>query len=68
MSSLWRDLLCLHGHIHDWALIRRLGASRTHDAQPSEMHRGSAPGHPDSAPRQHDMLCLGIGDGTLRHR
>ena len=27
MSSLWTDLLLLHGHIHDPALVRRLAST-----------------------------------------
>lgn len=68
MSSLWRDLLCLHGYIHDWALMRRLGAPKTREPQPSEKHREAAPEHPHAGQHQHGILCLGIGDGTLRRR
>ncbi|MFC5437476.1 hypothetical protein ACFPME_13005 [Rhodanobacter umsongensis] len=65
MSSLWTDLLILHGHITDPRLARRLLSP----APPTE------PDPPTSCPAAAPMpllqrltrrLCLGIGDGMLR--
>jgi hypothetical protein len=63
MSSLWTDLLFLHGYITDQTLARRLaeakqrrGAERDRRklSQSSTLRAWSA------------RLCLGIGDGKLR--
>jgi hypothetical protein len=65
MSSLWTDLLFLHGHIADHQLARRLLSP----APPSE------PSPPTIRPVATPMrllqrlarrLCLGIGDGVWR--
>jgi hypothetical protein len=65
MSSLWTDLLFLHGHIHDPALARRL----------ADTSSTSQPGLSGSKhPRTHSplvaigsscaRLCLRIGNRT----
>ena len=65
MSSLWTDLLFLHGHIRDHRLARRLAAApattpdRGNDPPPGEITHAK--------PRSWTArLCLGIGDGILR--
>jgi hypothetical protein len=68
MSSLWTDLLFLHGHITDWRLAQRL--SRTPAPQePSPAVVPALDRHP--VPTRRGMLtlrlCLGIGSGEL-HR
>lgn len=62
MSSLWTDLLLLHGHITDLKLAWRLWEK---PAQP--------PREPSKPPSKGTRwlawparLCLGIGDGNLR--
>ena len=66
MSSLWTDLLFLHGHITDPELARRLADMPA--APPID--RTNA-GHLHPRPRTilsslFARLCLGIGDGTVR--
>lgn len=39
MSSLWTDLLFLHGHIHDPELVRRL--ANTHSTPPPSLPGGN---------------------------
>ncbi|MBT2119369.1 hypothetical protein KK141_03435 [Dyella sp. LX-66] len=39
MSSIWNDLLFLHGHIADANLARRLAAAPDTEAQPREPAR-----------------------------
>jgi hypothetical protein len=64
MSSLWTDLLFLHGHIADHRLARRLVSP----APPSEPEPPSACPGTTSMPLLHRLarLCLGVGDGVLR--
>ncbi|MDW2982283.1 MAG: hypothetical protein WBG81_09485 [Rhodanobacter sp.] len=62
MSSLWTDLLFLHGHITDARLARRLAAAKR-----------SAPPPATITPAKSSLdwlrrLCLGIGDGQLRRQ
>ena len=63
MSSLWTDLLFLHGYIANPQLARRLTeAKQRRDAEREQ--RKHAQGKPWAAwPAR---LCLGIGDGKLR--
>lgn len=65
MSSLWTDLLFLHGHITDPQLARRLLSP----APPSELDppttRPATPRIP-LLQRLARRLCLGIGDGVWR--
>jgi hypothetical protein len=69
MSSLWTDLLFLHGHISDWRLARRL----SHAPTPQAPSPAAAPAidQQHSIPARRDTLmlrlCLGIGSGEL-HR
>ncbi|TPG50813.1 hypothetical protein EAH75_05170 [Rhodanobacter glycinis] len=63
MSSLWTDLLFLHGHITDPQLARRL--------LPPPPPTGPDPPHPAATPmpllqQLARRLCLGIGDGMSR--
>jgi hypothetical protein len=65
MSSLWTELLFLHGHITDHRLARRLLSP----ARPSEppapiIHSTTSP--MPLLQRLARRLCLGIGDGVLR--
>jgi len=64
MSSLWTDLLFLHGHIADPELARRL-----ENTPPREI-RSEGDTHQPSTCRTllgwPWRLCLGIGDGCLR--
>jgi hypothetical protein len=65
MSSLWTDLLFLHGHIADPRLARRLLSP----APPTEPDPPIIP--PAATPtllvqRLARRLCFGIGDGVLR--
>jgi hypothetical protein len=69
MSSLWTDLLFLHGHITDWRLARRL--SRTPPSQKSTPAALPGLDQQHSTPKPRGTLtlrlCLGIGGGEL-HR
>ncbi|WP_201314304.1 hypothetical protein [Dyella sp. EPa41] len=63
MSSLWADLLFLHGHITDLKLLRRL------KDLPRPGHHPATQGLP--APGRKRLrwpfrFCLGIGDGEVR--
>ncbi|THD06198.1 hypothetical protein [Rhodanobacter lindaniclasticus] len=62
MSSLWTDLLFLHGHITDARLARRLDAAK----RPAPPPTAIAPAK--SAPGWLWRLCQGIGDGQLRRQ
>lgn len=70
MISFFTDLLFLHGYIHDWRLARRLHASRTGEPIPSDEQPEPTARHTNPPPdsTRPMLLCLGIGDGTLRHR
>ena len=66
MSSLWTDMLFLHGYIDDLKLARRL------------VNAPAQPPSPETEGRQRNFslrtlfslrrgrLCLGIGDGNVR--
>ncbi len=63
MSSLWTDLLFLHGYITDPQLARRLAEAkqrRVADREPRKPSQG------DTWRAWPARLCLGIGDGKLR--
>jgi hypothetical protein len=62
MSSLWTDLLFLHGHIADARLARRLDAAK----RPAPPPTTTAPAK--SSPGWLRRLCQGIGDGQLRRQ
>lgn len=64
MSSLWTDLLFLHGHIADPQLARRLLAPAPPSvAEPPSTRPGAIP---ISLLQRLARLCLGLGDGVLR--
>jgi len=71
MSSLWTDLLFLHGHITDWRLMRRLSLKDTTPesappAQPAiEPQNQHFTQTHTSMLRLRLRLCLGIGSGEL---
>ncbi len=70
MSSLWTDLLFLHGYIRDHRLARRLtsaGKATPHAGKPDADHRRRQADRRNGVPRSWmARLCLGIGDGDLR--
>jgi hypothetical protein len=61
MSSLWIELLYLHGYITDPKLARRLMDGR--DAPPRDC--AQAPASKAKRTSWYARLCLGIGDGCL---
>lgn len=64
MSSLWTDLLFLHGHIADWRLAQRL--SRAGAPAPPVQAVVEAADQQATLPRRSMLtlrLCLGIGSG-----
>jgi len=63
MSSLWADLLFLHGHITDLKLLRRL-KELPRPSPPPATQGHSAPG--SKRFRWPFRFCLGIGDGDVR--
>lgn len=65
MSSLWTDLLFLHGHITDPRLARRLLSPAPPSEPPTPTTRPAATSMP-LLQRLTRRLCLGIGDGVLR--
>jgi len=62
MSSLWTELLILHGHIADPRLLRRL-ASPESSTPPTTVTHTARP-----STRWWWRLCLGVGDGILRRQ
>jgi hypothetical protein len=65
MSSLWTDLLFLHGHIADHRLARRLLSPAPPTEPPPPITRPAAT--PVSLlQRLARRVCHGIGDGALR--
>ncbi|MGH8160443.1 MAG: hypothetical protein ACREPQ_20225 [Rhodanobacter sp.] len=62
MSSLWTELLILHGHITDARLMRRLALPKQSIPPPAVTHVAKSP------TRWLRRLCLGIGDGVLRRQ
>ena len=63
MSSLWTELLILHGHITDARLVRQLTLPQKRPAPPPAVtHVAKSP------TRWMWRLCLGIGDGVLRRQ
>jgi hypothetical protein len=62
MSSLWTELLILHGHIADTRLLQRLASPKPSTPPPTVTHPAKSP------TRWWCRLCLGIGDGVLRRQ
>lgn len=63
MSSLWTDLLSLHGYITDLKLVRRAAESKPPPKADQRCHQLS----PATTLRAWTArLCLGIGDGQQR--
>lgn len=62
MSSLWTDLLFLHGHVTDLKLLRRLKETPRPDPRATEVRPAGS--------RKRLIwpfrFCLGIGDGEVR--
>ncbi len=65
MSSLWTDLLFLHGHLADHRLARRLLSPAPPRDPPAPINRPTATSM-YLLQRLARRLCLGIGDGVLR--
>ncbi len=63
MSSLWTDLLFLHGYVTNPKLARRL-LDPSPPCQPAP--RVPTPSPSNGLLRWTARLCLGIGDGKLR--
>ena len=63
MSSLWTDLLFLHGHITDAKLARRLARAQRQRELERERRKLSSGNRLRAWSAR---LCLGIGDGKLR--
>lgn len=65
MPSPWVDLLCLHGHIADVKLLRKLAALPPPKPRPDPAN--PRPGVTLAKKAVMSLrLCLGIGDGVLR--
>ena len=65
MSSLWTDLLHLHGYITDIALFRK-PVERASVPTPCTTMPEPREKRPDRSWKTSLRLCLGIGDGALR--
>lgn len=69
MSSLWTDLLFLHGHITDWRLARRLSLKAASPEPAPEAQPAVEPQTQQSTRTRRSILtlrlCLGIGSGEL---
>ena len=65
MSSLWTDLLFLHGHIRDPELARRLANM---PAAPTPGSTGKYQSPLTALASLCTRLCLGIGDGHVRRQ
>lgn len=65
MPSLWVDLLQLHGHVTDAALLRRLADLPAASESP-EASRDASPADRVKQVMSRWRLCLGIGDGAMR--
>lgn len=65
MSSLWFDLLCLHGHVTDvqWLRPTPEHPTITPRPKPEPQRTGAALARRAVTSLR---LCLGIGDGALR--
>jgi hypothetical protein len=64
MSTLWTDLLFLHGYITDHKLVHRL-ANET-KSSPHKAHRKETAHAPRTKHvHYYARLCLGIGDGVI---
>lgn len=69
MSSIWTDLLFLHGYIRDHDLARRL-ADAPACAPPARVDGDRGPQSPAQVTggATCGRLCLGIGDGEVRRQ
>lgn len=67
MSSLWTDLLFLHGHISDPQLARRLTTATPPPSpptgEPAHTHVSLA-----ALSALYTRICQGIGDGCVRRQ
>lgn len=64
MSSLWTDMLHLHGYINDLAFMRRqMDAPTPPKPNPSKKQKSHSPRSMLST--WSARLCQGIGDGAL---
>lgn len=62
MSSLWTDLLFLHGHVTDLKLLRRLKEVPRPDPRATQ----TRPAGGKKRLSWPFRFCLGIGDGEVR--
>ena len=62
MSSLWTDMLFLHGYISDLELVRRLTDAPIQPSPDTKENRRTCSLRDLLLPRL-GRLCLGIGDG-----
>ena len=62
MSSLWTDLLFLHGHVTDLKLLRRLKEM----PRPDPHAKQTRPAGGKKRLSWPLRFCLGIGDGEVR--
>lgn len=70
MSSLWTELLFLHGHIADAQLAKRLSTPSVPIDSPvpataSPTDKSRKPSQCEWVIKLSKRICLGIGDGTL---
>ncbi|WP_266159582.1 hypothetical protein [Dyella silvatica] len=70
MSSLWTELLFLHGHIADWQLAKQLttppvSTEATGPAATPLADKPSRPSPRELALKLSKRLCLGIGGGLV---
>lgn len=67
MTSLWTDLLFLHGHITDWRLAQRLSPmpAPPEPAPPAQADATTRNRHITRRCMLTLRLCLGIGSGEL---
>ncbi|GFZ89383.1 hypothetical protein [Dyella caseinilytica] len=66
MSSLWTDLLYLHGYLTDHKLARRLANGPPDPPAPKADSPPSVKAGKVQRVTWYARLCLGIGDGGLR--
>lgn len=67
MTSLWTNLLLLHGYISDWRLALRLADTATPEGPAAPAAPAAAPRHERKRPGW-PRLCLSIGDGSMRRQ
>jgi hypothetical protein len=66
MSSLWTDMLFLHGYISDLELARRLIDTPVQSPPPEAKTRQRTFSLRALFSLRSGRLCLGIGDGNVR--